>query len=63
MQDAALRVLHAAETIGIRGIVVHALTDSARAFYLRLGFKESPNQPLTLTITMKELEAALVPQG
>ncbi len=61
MQDAALRVLQAADTIGIRGMVVHALSDSARAFYLKLGFKESPGQPLTLTITLKELQAALVP--
>lgn len=61
MQDAALRVLQAATTIGIRGMVVHALSDSARAFYLALGFKESPGQPLTLTITVKELQVALGP--
>jgi predicted N-acetyltransferase YhbS len=61
IQDAALRVIHAADTIGIRGIVVHALSASARAFYLALGFRQSPGQPLTLTITMKELQVALVP--
>ena len=59
MQDAALRVLQAADTIGIRGMVVHALSDKARDFYLALGFKESPGQPLTLTIALKELQAAL----
>jgi GNAT superfamily N-acetyltransferase len=59
MHDAALRVIHAADTIGIRGIVVHALSDNARAFYLALGFKESPGQPRTLTITIKELQAAI----
>ncbi len=60
MQDAALRVLQAADTIGIRGMVVHALTNGARAFYIALGFKESPGQPMTLTITLKELQASLV---
>ena len=60
MQDAALRVLQAASTVGVRGMVVHALSDSARALYLALGFEESPGQPLTLTITLKELQAALV---
>ena len=60
MQDAALRVLQAADTIGIRGMVVHALSESARAFYLKLGFKESAGQPLTLTITLKELQAAII---
>lgn len=59
MRDAALRTIHAADTIGIRGIVVHAISESARMFYLALGFKDSPGQPLTLTITMKELQAAL----
>ncbi len=58
MQDAALRVIQAADTIGIRGIVVHALSDAARDFYLALGYKESAGQPLTLTITIKELQAA-----
>jgi hypothetical protein len=53
--------MKAGDTIGIRGIVVHALSDSARTFYLALGFKESPGQPLTLTTTMKELQAALTP--
>ena len=59
VQDAALRVLQAADTIGIRGIVVHALSQSASAFYLTLGFKESPSQPLTLTISLRELRAAV----
>jgi hypothetical protein len=53
--------IHASDTLGIRGIVEHALSDSARAFYLALGFKQSPGQPLTRTITVKELQAALVP--
>ena len=63
MRDAGLRVLRAADTIGVRGMVVHALSESARAFYLALGFKESPGQPWTLTITLKELRGALAPGG
>jgi len=61
MRDAASRVMQAADTIGIRGMVVHALSESARNFYLSLGFKESAGQPWTLTITLKELQAALAP--
>ena len=60
MQDASLRVLQAADTIGVRGMVVHALTGNARAFYLALGFTESAGQPMTLTITLRELQAALI---
>jgi hypothetical protein len=38
-----LRVAHAADTIGIRGIVVHAISEQAKAFYLALGFDASPS--------------------
>jgi hypothetical protein len=31
--------------IGIRGIVVHAISDQARAFYQALGFDPSPADP------------------
>jgi GNAT superfamily N-acetyltransferase len=36
-RDAALRVTNAADAIGIRGIVVHAISDKAKSFYLALG--------------------------
>jgi GNAT superfamily N-acetyltransferase len=58
-QDAARRVIHAAEAIGIRGMLVHALSGEARAFYLRLGLSESPLDPMTLMVTIADLQAAL----
>ncbi len=58
-QDAARRVIHAAEAIGIRGMLVHALSDDAKSFYLRLGLSESPLEPMTLMVTVAELRAAL----
>ncbi|GAP38303.1 GNAT family N-acetyltransferase [Piscinibacter sakaiensis] len=58
-QDAARRVLHAADVIGIRGLVVHALSEKAKAFYLRLGLDESPLDPMTLMITVADLHAAM----
>ncbi|HEX7639231.1 MAG TPA: GNAT family N-acetyltransferase [Burkholderiaceae bacterium] len=57
-QDAAHRVIHAAEAIGIRGLVVHALSEEAKAFYVRLGLDESPLDPMTLMITVADLHAA-----
>lgn len=57
--DAGQRVLNAAETIGIRGIVVHAISDEARKFYVALGLQECRDQPLTLTVTLNDLQAAL----
>ena len=58
-QDAALRVIHAADAIGIRGMVVHALSEEAKAFYQRLGLDESPLDPMTLMATVIDLRAAV----
>lgn len=59
VRDAATRVLQAAEIIGIRGIVVHALSDAAKAFYEHIGFDPSPLDPMTLMITLPDIEASL----
>jgi len=59
-QDAAMRVLQAADTIGIRGMLVHAISEEARAFYVRLGLVPSPLDPMTLMTTLDDLRAARV---
>lgn len=58
-QDAAVRVINAAETIGIRGLLVHALSEEARDFYLRLGLESSALDPMTLMVTVADLRAAI----
>jgi GNAT superfamily N-acetyltransferase len=60
LRDAVLRTVQAAEIAGIRAILVHALTEDARRFYLHQGFLESLDAPLTLMITVADAEAALV---
>lgn len=62
-QDAARRLIHAGEAIGLRGMVVHALCEEARAFYLRLGLDEPPLEPMTLMVTIADLRAALGDRG
>ncbi|KAF2991803.1 GNAT family N-acetyltransferase [Methylocystis sp. MJC1] len=59
VKDALLRVLLAAETIGIRGMLVHALSPEAAAFYEAVGFEPSPLEPMTLMATLADLRAAL----
>lgn len=59
MRDAARRVIQAADIIGIRGIVVHAISPEAKAFYLALGLEVSPLQPMTLMATLADLQATL----
>lgn len=58
-RDAALRVTQAADAIGIRGILVHALSNEAKTFYLALGFEASPSEPLTLMVTLSDIRAVL----
>lgn len=42
VRGACLRVMAAADAIGIRGMLVHALSESARAFYEHVGFEPPP---------------------
>jgi len=58
-RDAARRVCHAADTIGIRGILVHAISEEARKFYLALGFDACPREAMTLVVTLADLRASL----
>jgi GNAT superfamily N-acetyltransferase len=58
-RDSALRVMQAAEAIGIRGMLVHAISDDAKAFYLALGLSPSPLEPMTLMVTLADLRATL----
>ena len=58
-RDGARRVVHAAATIGIRGILVHAISDDAKTFYLALGFEVSPLEPMTLMVTLKDVQKSL----
>ncbi len=58
-RDAAQRVAQAADVIGIRGIVVHSISDQAKCFYLALGFEPSPREQMTLLVTLTDLRATL----
>jgi len=58
-RDAGMRVLQAADTIGIRGLLVHAISEEARDFYLRLGLSPSPLDPLILMVTISDLRATV----
>ena len=59
VRDACLRVIAAADAIGIRGMIVHALSENARAFYERVGFDPSPLDPMTLMASIGDLRQGL----
>lgn len=59
LQDAILRTIAASESLGIRAILIHAISDQARRFYEHHGFAASPVEPLTLMATLADLRRAL----
>jgi GNAT superfamily N-acetyltransferase len=59
LRDAMTRTLAAAETIGVRALLVHAIDENARSFYRRHGLEPSPTDPLHLMILIKDIAAAL----
>jgi len=59
LRDALLRTLQVAKQAGIRAVLLHAMTAEAKKFYQRAGFQESPLDPMTLMITIADVEKAL----
>lgn len=60
LADAVLRIMGAGETIGVRAILVHAISEEAKAFYEKHGFRPSPIEPMTLMVTIEEVQRILV---
>lgn len=60
-RDAGLRVLQAADIVGVRGLLVDAISEDAKAFYLALGMLTSPLDPMTLMVTLADLRASQGP--
>jgi len=59
LRDAIARTVAAAEIVGVRVLLVHALSESARAFYLQFDFESSPTDPLHLLLLVKDIRATL----
>ncbi len=61
LQDVISRVAELGTTIGCRGLLVHAETETARDFYLHLipEFEQSPTDPLHLVLLMKDIHHTL----
>ena len=52
LQDAVLRSKAAAEHIGARALLVHALSEGAKCFYEHFGFQASPVDERTLILLL-----------
>jgi GNAT superfamily N-acetyltransferase len=55
--DALMRTAQAADTIGIRALLVHAIDEDAKRFYLHFNFEPAPVDPMHLMLLMKDLRA------
>ena len=61
LKDAILRTLEAAESIGVRALLVHAKDELAKAFYQRYDFEPLPGHPLHLVLMLKDVRRLLQP--
>lgn len=59
LRDATLRVLGAAESIGITAVLVQAISDQAKHFYLENGFLASPTNPMVLCLMLDSARKTL----
>ena len=57
-----LRSLQAADIAGIRTILVHAISETAKQFFTTFGFVPSPLEPLTMMIALAEAAKSLIDQ-
>ncbi|WP_222024964.1 acetyltransferase [Rhizobium laguerreae] len=51
-------MINAAEILGIRGVLVHAISDDARAFYESGGFLPSSSDHMMLLVGLHDLNNA-----
>ena len=57
--DALSRIEDAADIVGVRAVLVHAIDEAARRFYLHFEFEESPVDPYQLWLLFKDLRKAI----
>lgn len=59
LRDALFRTFNVSKQAGVRALLVHALSEDAKAFYLRYGFLESPIDPMTLMLNLQDVRRYL----
>jgi GNAT superfamily N-acetyltransferase len=63
LKDALFRVASAAEIVGARAVLVHAIDANAKAFYEHFEFEEFPVGSLHLMLRMKDVRAMISADG
>jgi GNAT superfamily N-acetyltransferase len=60
LRDAMIRATSVTKDAGVFAILVHALSESAKRFYLSRGFVESPLKSMTLLMTLATIHSILI---
>ena len=60
LKDALLRTLAVSRNVGVRAILVHAISGEAKRFYLGYGFQESLIDLMTLLLPIRRIEALVL---
>lgn len=55
LRDASIRAVEAANVVGVRALLVHALHEQARQFYRNFDCEPSPTDPLHLFLLSKDV--------
>lgn len=58
LKDAVNRTLAISLIAGVRALLVHALNERSKQFYLHYGFQESPHHPMTLMLRVNTVNNA-----
>lgn len=59
LRDAMIRSVNIAQDAGVFAVLIHALSDEAKQFYISRGFVESPIVPMTLFMTLATIRTIL----
>lgn len=57
LRDAVNRAIVVSHNTGVRALLVHAISEQAKRFYMHYGFQESPLNPMTLMLRLNTVKA------
>ena len=60
LKDAMLRLINISNEVGVKAMLVHALSEDAKRFYLKFGFKESLVEPLKLFCSTETIKKSII---
>jgi len=55
LKDCLLRVIAVSEHVAFKALMIHAIDEAAKEYYINFGFLESPTNDLTVYLPMKQI--------